>query len=101
MATSTHIAIITFSVLFVVAVTLPFIQEEFGETQTDIDTDNFQDEIGEQVTNPTASNLIGIGVSLFKMWFWYYPELNWFINALFVILKIAFIIALVDMLWIG
>lgn len=99
------ISIITGIIILFVALgtMLPFIREDFGQTQTtDYLIDDFNQGIANDVDTVGNVSAFNVIISIFKLFFWTFGEIPLLIDALlFIPLRIILVLTIARNIWIG
>lgn len=82
----THIAIGIFSVFLALAVIIPFVNEGFNQTGTNINTGSLESTIGQEDKGVGA---LDIFASIFKMFFWSFGTFHWVIELILSIFRLT------------
>lgn len=81
---------------------LPYISEEFGGQTIDQNSGNFINTIGNEVKDPDTISAWDVLISMFKMFFWTFGDLPFWIDLIFFIpVRVLLLIILARNLWIG
>jgi len=89
-------------ILVTVGLVLPFISEEFGTDQVaDYDVNSFNDALGQDVKESDGISAITIFGSVFKMFFWTFGDLPWFLDGFFLVLRIVLGLTIARNIWVG
>ena len=80
---------------------LPFVNESFGETGTNLDPESVETNVGQDIENVSAISAFKVLLSVLKMFFWTFGDLPFWLDGVFIVfrLQLAFIIA--RNIWIG
>ncbi len=81
----------------VVAVLLPFVQDAFGAPSSSVDVNDLENDVTQGVNIDGGVAFLDILSSVGKMFFWFFSDLPFWLNAFFVLLRIVMIIAIIDM----
>lgn len=82
----THIAIGIFAVFLSLAVIIPFVNEGFNQSSTNINTDGFESTVGQEDKGVGA---LDIFASVFKMFFWSFGSFHWTIELILSIFRLT------------
>ncbi len=75
---------------------LPFVNSEFGTSSPDYDTDNVQDEfISEDLTDVSSVSAGDLLKSIGKIFFWTFGDLPLWLDLIFVVLRITFLVLII------
>lgn len=91
--------IITLFVLLGLA--LPFINSSFNETVTTNNVTTLENQIGEDINNTTSINAFTVLFSVLKMFFWTFGALPFWLDGIFVILRIILALIIARNIWVG
>ena len=79
-----------------IGIILPFINSEFGENTTTFTTGKLADDlINEKQENVSSIGAGDILVSVGKMFFWTFGDLPFWMDAIFLVLRILFLVILI------
>jgi len=92
-ATSIGIAITIFTVFSFMALLLPFIYEEFGVSATEIDSDDFSDQLGQE-----DIDTFGFIESFISVFFWSFGNFHPIVEGILLIFRVSFVVAIASLL---
>jgi len=80
-----QIMMIIISILLITGIMIPYVQDAFSGTSTDVGTDQLVEELGEGGGVSFLSVLFSVG----KMFFWTFGDLPFWLDGFFLLLRIA------------
>lgn len=88
------------SIFVFIGVLIPYIQADIGVSQTSSSADDLVDTIGQEssISSINAFDIIG---SVFKMFFWTFGDLPFYIDLIFVPLRIILALVIARNIWVG
>jgi len=85
-----------------IGVFLPYVQEEFNLTETNINIDGYNEQIGESAKNIGTLTALDIVLSIFKMFFWTFGSIVWWLDlTIFMSMRIILALIIARNVWIG
>ena len=97
MGSDTTILITIITIFVVVGASLPFINEEFGESSSSIDVQNLEDTVGSHADNILVS-FYSVFISIVSMFFWTFGAMPLVLELFFSVLRIVLIIIIAKMI---
>lgn len=95
MANEVHTLVVSGSILILIAIFLPFIQQEFQGSSTDFGTDNINSDIQDE---PNAITLFTITVNIFRMLTWSFGLVPFWVDGLLLIVRLMFWASIIKLL---
>ncbi len=89
------------TVFVALGILLPFINEAYGETSANINIDNFESSVSKTVENASTINTFTVIFSILKMFFWTFGDLYFWLDGIFVILRVMLALTIARNVWIG
>lgn len=90
------IAIVIILIFVLLGVTLPFINDTYDADTGVYDADNLADEVSQDAGDLNAVSALDIALSVAKMFFWTFGELPFWLDAIFIVLRIALLLILIQ-----
>lgn len=92
MTTDNYIIGITATIFILAGIMLPFINDAFDTNSVVINTQGLETTVGE--SSPSDTSLVGVVTSVFLMFFWTFGALPFWLDAVFLIFRVMFAVAL-------
>ena len=88
--TTDHMFFFMYLFIFLtLGILLPYINSEFSSSSTEFNTDGIDDVVGDETNFSTISGFALIA-SIFKMFFWTFGDLPFWLDAIFLVFRIHF-----------
>ena len=91
-----------FSVFVLLGVMLPFIEAEFENQSSSVDVAGLEADVGQEIKGDiNAISAFKILLSIVTMFFWTFGTLPFWLDSLFVVVRIIFIFIIARNVWVG
>jgi len=88
-------------VFVLLGLVLPFVNEAFDVSGTNLNTGSIEENVGQEVENVSTISAFRVLLSVLKMFFWTFGDLPFWLDGAFIVLRVMLAFIIARNIWIG
>lgn len=90
-----------FFLFVLLGVLMPFVNADFNSISTSPNTEGLTETVGNEMVDVNVVSLLDVVKSIAGMFFWTFGQLPFWLDAIFVVLRLIFAFIIARNIWIG